>query len=96
MAVVLLLLALPPRRPQVVAVGDDHIVAAVSRGVKDGLVFAHQADGDLGGQASEWPRVSGEIEVMPGARVRQASLPVVSIAYSGMRFWGNPGTLPTN
>lgn len=35
------------------AVGDDDIVAAVSGGVPDGLVLAHEDHGDTGGETAE-------------------------------------------
>lgn len=53
MPVVELLPALLARRVQVVAVGDDDVVAAVGRRVEDGLVFSHEQDGDAGGEPAE-------------------------------------------
>lgn len=56
MAVVEFLPALLARRVQVRAVGHDDVVAAIGRGVKGWLVFAHEEDGDARGQAAEGGR----------------------------------------
>lgn len=38
------------------AVGYDYVVAAVGRGIPDGFVFAHEENGDAGGEAAEGGR----------------------------------------
>lgn len=41
------------------AVGHDDIVAAIGRGVPDGLVLAHEEGRDPRGEATEWWRRDG-------------------------------------
>lgn len=53
MRVVLFLDALLARDVQVVAARGHYVVAAVGRGVPYRLVFAHQEDGDRGGDAAQ-------------------------------------------
>lgn len=74
MRVVLLLEPLLAGRPQVVAPDGDYVVAAVGRRVIDGLVFTHEEEGNGRGEATEGPRVGADVDVVPGARVRQAGL----------------------
>ena len=50
---------------QVCAVGGYDIVAAVGRGVEDGLVFAHEGQGDGRGDAAEGPGVAADVDVVP-------------------------------
>ncbi len=52
------------------AASSNNIVSAVGRGVPDGLVLAHQNDGDLGGEPTQGGCAGfGERDVMPGSRV---------------------------
>ena len=53
------------------ALGHDDVVAAVGAGVVDRFVFAHEDDGDLGGEAAEGSGFlrGGEGEEVPGAGV---------------------------
>ncbi len=75
MAVVLLLLHLFAGDEDIVAPGRDDVVAAVGGGVPDGLVFAHQEDGDAGGEAAEGGCCGGgEGDVVPGSGVGEAGL----------------------
>jgi hypothetical protein len=67
--VVLLLEALLSRRPQVAAAYRDDIVSAVCRRVVDGLVLAHEEEGDGGSQAAEGARVGADVDIVPCARV---------------------------
>jgi hypothetical protein len=53
----------------VLAVRRDDVVAAVGGRVVDGLVFAHQGEGDARGDAAEGEGCGGEGEVVPGTRV---------------------------
>lgn len=74
MGVVLLLEALLARGAQVMAADGHDIVAAVGRGVVDGLVLAHEEEGDGGGDAAERAAVGAHIDVVPCARVGKTSL----------------------
>lgn len=67
--VVFLLEALLARGVEVVAAERDDVVAAVGRGVEDGLVLAHERDGDLGGYAAEGAGVGADVDGVPGAAV---------------------------
>ena len=89
MSVVRLAVQLLACRVQGRAVGHDHVVAAVGRGVPDGLVLAHQEGCDsrgetaeggrgdgLGGSldgAKDWVRLGGG-NVVPYSRVGQSGL----------------------
>ena len=78
MAVVLLLIALLSGSVQVVKTDGNNIVSAVGRGVPDGLVLAHEGDGDLRGDAAEGTGVSAYIDEMPCARVGEVCLVILS------------------
>jgi hypothetical protein len=69
-----LLEALLARCVQVRAVDGYDIVAAVGRGVEDGLVLAHQGERYRGGYATQGAGVRADVDEMPGARVREARL----------------------
>lgn len=56
MTVVRLLPVLPSCDVQTRAVGYDDVVTAVGRWVEDGLVLAHEDDGDAGGESAEGGR----------------------------------------
>lgn len=66
--------ALLARRVQLGAVCSYNVVAAVGRGVEDGLVLAHECEGYGGGDAAEGARVAAYVEVVPGAGICQARL----------------------
>lgn len=83
-AVILLLEPLLSRGVQVVASNRDDIVAAVGRRVPDGLVLAHQRDGDLRGDATEWTRVRAHVNEVPGAAVGEVCL--LEISFSPCSF----------
>lgn len=72
--VVLLLLHLLAGGVQLRQAGDDDVVAAVGTGVVDGFVLAHEGEGDGGGQAAERAGVGAGVDVVPCARVGEASL----------------------
>lgn len=75
MAVVLLLLHFVAGNEDIVAPGRDDVIAAVGGGVPDGLMFAHEEDGDAGGEAAEgWSCGGGEGDVVPGSGVGEAGL----------------------
>lgn len=74
MRVVLLLHALLARRVQVVAAHGNDVVTAVRRRVVDGLVFAHEEEGDGGRDAAEGARVGAHVDMVPGAGVGEAGL----------------------
>jgi hypothetical protein len=59
---------------EVRAVNGDDVVAAVGRGVEDGLVFAHEGQRDGGGDAPEGTRVGADVDEVPGAGVGEACL----------------------
>lgn len=50
---------------QVGAVNSHDVVAAVCRGVKDGLVLAHEDEGDGGGDAAESAGVRPDVYEVP-------------------------------
>jgi len=77
-AVVLLLIALLSGGVQVVKTDGNNIVSAVGRGVPDGLVLAHEGDGDLRGDAAEGTGVSAYIDEVPCARVGEVCLVILS------------------
>lgn len=72
--VVLLLEALLACGAQVMAAHGHDVVAAVGRGVVDGLVLAHEEEGDGGGEAAQRAAVGAYVDVMPCARVGKAGL----------------------
>lgn len=74
MCVVLLLQLLLARHPEVVASNSNNIVTAIRGGVIDGLMLAHQVDGDRGSQTAERTRVRSDIDIVPGAGIRETSL----------------------
>ena len=74
MCAVQLLEALFARRVDVGAVDGDDIVAAVGRGVEDGLVLAHEDERDGGGDAAEGTGVGADVDEVPCAGVGEAGL----------------------
>ena len=74
MRVVLLLHSLLARRVQVVAADGNDVVAAVRRRVVDGLVFAHEEEGDGGRDAAEGAGVGAHVDMVPGAGVGETGL----------------------
>jgi hypothetical protein len=50
-------------------VGCDDVVAAVGRGIEDGLVLAHEGEGYRGGETAEGAGVRGDVDVVPCSRV---------------------------
>lgn len=74
MRVVQLLLALLARCSQVVAAHRHHVVAAVRRRVVDGLVLAHEEEGDRGRDTAEGSRVCADVDMMPGAGIGETGL----------------------
>jgi hypothetical protein len=73
-AVVLFLITLLSGSVQVVQTDGNDIVSAVGRGVPDGLVFAHEGNGDLRGDAAEGTGVSAYVDEVPCARVGEVCL----------------------
>ena len=69
MVVIFFLFALFAGDVEVGAVEGDDVVAAVGAGVVDGFVFAHEDEGDLGGETAQGARVAGEVDEVPGAGV---------------------------
>lgn len=65
MCAVQFLEALLARRVQVRAVDGYDVVAAVGRGVEDGLVFAHEGEGNGGCDAAEGAGVRANVDEMP-------------------------------
>ena len=51
-----------------------NVVSAVSGGIPDGLVLAHQEHGDGGGDAAEGSGVGADINVVPCSRVGKSCL----------------------
>ena len=78
MAVVLFLIALLSGGVQVVQTDGNNVVSAVGRGVPDGLVLAHEGNGDLRGDAPEGTAVGGDVDVVPCSAVGESGLGVVS------------------
>lgn len=74
MRVVLLLETLLARGAQVVAADSYDVVAAVRGRVVDGLVLAHEEERDRGSDPTQRALVGADIDVVPCARVREASL----------------------
>ena len=74
MAIILLLLHFLARGVQVFAVDGDDVVTAVGAGVVDGLVFAHEEEGDGGRDAAEGATVGAHVDMVPGAGVGEAGL----------------------
>lgn len=64
-SVVLLLEALLAGDTEVVASDGDDIVTAVGGGVVDGLVLAHEGEGNGGGKSTQTARVTADIDVVP-------------------------------
>ena len=69
MTVIQFLRHLLARRANMLAVCGDDVVPAVGARVEDGFVFAHEGEGDAGGDAAEGEGRAGEGEVVPGAGV---------------------------
>ena len=66
--IVKLLLHFLARDADICAASSNNIVSAVGRGVPDGLVLAHQNDGDLRGEPTQGGCAGfGERDVMPGS-----------------------------
>lgn len=65
MSVVLLLEALLAGDAEVVAADGDDIVTAVGGGVVDGLVLAHEGEGNRGGKSTQTARVTADVDVVP-------------------------------
>lgn len=91
MRVVQLLLALLARCSQVVAAHRHYVVAAVRRRVIDGLVLAHEEEGDRGRDTSEGSRICADIDMVPGAGVGETGLEACQyglyrIVLSGLHF----------
>lgn len=75
MRIILLLRHLLSRDEDIVAACGDHVVSAVGGGVVDGLVLAHEEEGDAAGEAAErGGRGGGEGDVVPGAGVGETCL----------------------
>lgn len=72
MRVVLLLQSLLARGVQIMTADSDDVIAAVCRGVVDGLVFAHEMRCDGGGDAAETARVFAYVYVVPYSGVGEA------------------------
>lgn len=87
MRVVLLLEPLLARRVQVPAANGDHVVTAIGRWIPYRLVFAHERDGDLRGDAAEGARVGADVYNVPGATVRQACLCGFLLVICGVVFF---------
>lgn len=87
MSVVLLLESLLSRRLEIVASNNDHVVAAVCRGVVDWLVLAHEDEGDRRGQAAESTFIGSGVDIVPCARVGETGL------RDGWLDWGCTGRL---
>ena len=79
MRVVLLLKAFLARCVQVMAAGSDNIIAAISRGIPDWLVLAHEEDCDGRGNAAQGAGIGADVDMMPGASISKPRLAVVSI-----------------
>lgn len=76
MRVVLLLETLLARSAQVVAADSHDVVAAVRGRVVDGLVLAHEEERDGGSDPAQRALVGADIDVVPGARIGEASLSI--------------------
>lgn len=74
MRVVEFLLALLARRAEVMTAHCHHIVAAVCRRVPDRLVLAHQEQGNGRCDAAERAWIGPDVNMVPGAGVRQTCL----------------------
>lgn len=74
MAVVLFLVALLSGGVQVVQTDGNNIVSAVGRRIPDGLVLAHEGNGDLRGDATEGTGVGAHVDEVPCARVGEVCL----------------------
>lgn len=72
--VVFLLEALLAGRAQVMAADGHDVVAAVGRRVVDGLVLAHEEEGDRRGEAAQTARVGPDVDAVPCAGVGEAGL----------------------
>lgn len=65
MSVVLLLEALLAGDAEVVAADGDDIVTTIRGGVIDGLVLAHEGEGNRGGESTQTARVTADVDVVP-------------------------------
>ena len=72
--VVLLLESLLSCRLKIVASDNDNVVTAVCRWVVDGLVLAHEDQGNRRGQTAERAFVGTGIDIVPCARVGETGL----------------------
>lgn len=63
---------------QIVQTDGNNVVSAVGRGVPDGLVLAHEGNGDLRGDAAEGTGVSAHVDEVPCARVGEVCLGLLS------------------
>jgi len=54
---------------KVLAASGDDVVPTIGGGVVNGLVLAHEEDGDGGGEAAERARICSYIDMMPDAGI---------------------------
>jgi hypothetical protein len=74
MSVILLLESLLSCRLEVMASDNYHVVTTICRGIVDGLVLAHEDEGDRRGQTAEGAFIRTGVDIVPCARVGETGL----------------------
>lgn len=59
---------------KIVAIDRNDVITAIGRRVPDGLVFAHQDDGDSGGEPAKGTGIFPHVDVVPYSRVGETGL----------------------
>ncbi len=95
MCAVEFLLALFARCVEVRAINGNHVIAAVGRGVENGLMLPHEGEGYRRGHAAKRTWISADVYEVPGAGIGETCLVRVVSRSSDINVRSEKHTLPT-